>query len=74
MKKILPVMLIAVALLIVPAKFNAPVKHTPVGLALQAPVTVQDARADWYINGSWQSGIPFWFTLEEAIEAYYGLL
>ena len=32
------------------------------------------ARADWIINGVVQSGIPFWFSLREAIEAYYGLL
>lgn len=37
-------------------------------------VNAAAARADWYINGQWQPLIPFWFTLEEAIMAYYGLL
>lgn len=32
------------------------------------------ARADWYINGQWQPCIPFWYTLEEAIAAYFGLM
>ena len=32
------------------------------------------ARADWIINGVVQTNIPFWYTLKEAIEAYYGLM
>lgn len=32
------------------------------------------ARADWIINGAWQPCIPFWYSLEEAIAAYFGLM
>lgn len=55
------------------AQQNTSAESVPV-IALQSPVVVQDALADWYINGQWQPNIPFWFTLEEAVAAYFGLM
>lgn len=44
-----------------------------VGATVVGTCSAAVARADWYINGQWQPCIPFWYTLEEAVAAYFGL-